>query len=249
MRHSCEDWFVNDLDDGTLRKACLILEACLLDLDDTLYDRSDAFRRLVGVLYDSEPAISEATSREDAIQLVSGWDMASPADVTRDQARRCLFSRVRARWPGIDKSTSELVEWYKSEIVRNIRPRKGLQKFLSAMGRSHVPWAILSNGDRLQFLKLKALGIPATDTIVVLSEEVGVRKPDPRIFREALRRLGHLNPGTVLMVGDDPVADISGAASVGMMSAWISAGRKWSEVGVEPNYVVEDFCPLLNLIR
>lgn len=56
---------------------------------------------------------------------------------------------------------------------------------------------------------------------VVTSEEAGVEKPDPRIFREALRRAG-CEAGAACMVGDDWEADIEGAAAVGMPAIYVS---------------------------
>ena len=49
----------------------------------------------------------------------------------------------------------------------------------------------------------------------VFSSEVGVRKPDPRIFREALARLG-AEPADTVFVGDRVVDDVGGAHAVGM---------------------------------
>ncbi|WP_157573730.1 HAD family hydrolase [Nocardia jejuensis] len=58
--------------------------------------------------------------------------------------------------------------------------------------------------------------VPPFDAIgaFVLSHEVGMQKPDPRIFLEMVRRLG-TEPGETLMVGDRPSRD-GAAAQVGM---------------------------------
>jgi putative hydrolase of the HAD superfamily len=50
---------------------------------------------------------------------------------------------------------------------------------------------------------------------VVISAEVGVRKPDPRIFEEALRRAG-VAAGEAVHVGDLPEEDIEGARRAGL---------------------------------
>ena len=105
------------------------------------------------------------------------------------------------------------------------------------------------NGDELQFQKIDALGLDTGTITVVLSEQVGARKPDPRIFHEALRRLGNPDPSTVLMIGDDPDADILGAPALGMVTAWVAAGRRWDERAYRPDIMLEDFIPLLKLFR
>jgi putative hydrolase of the HAD superfamily len=49
----------------------------------------------------------------------------------------------------------------------------------------------------------------------VISEEVGVRKPDAKIFELALAGWS-IPPASVLFVGDDPVSDIAGATAAGL---------------------------------
>ena len=54
---------------------------------------------------------------------------------------------------------------------------------------------------------------------IVISSEVGVRKPSPAIFLRALEA-EHLTPDRVLMVGNDERADILGAASAGIAGVY-----------------------------
>jgi FMN phosphatase YigB (HAD superfamily) len=61
---------------------------------------------------------------------------------------------------------------------------------------------------------LDALGLSPWLDAVVMSCELGVCKPDPRVFLTACQRLG-VQPDDALMVGDNPVND-SGAVSVGL---------------------------------
>jgi 2-haloalkanoic acid dehalogenase type II len=59
---------------------------------------------------------------------------------------------------------------------------------------------------------------------IVISEQVGIRKPHPEIFRAALERLG-LQPGEVVHVGDDLLADVRGAGELGMRTVWVTRRR------------------------
>jgi FMN hydrolase / 5-amino-6-(5-phospho-D-ribitylamino)uracil phosphatase len=54
----------------------------------------------------------------------------------------------------------------------------------------------------------------------ISAREFGVGKPDPRIFREACRRLG-LEPVQVLHVGDDLELDVLGARNAGLHTFWL----------------------------
>jgi HAD superfamily hydrolase (TIGR01509 family) len=72
----------------------------------------------------------------------------------------------------------------------------------------------------------------------VFSSEVGVRKPDPRIFREALERLGS-EPAETVFVGDRLYDDISGAQAVGMRAVLTRQFRQEDDPDFEPDAVIE----------
>jgi putative hydrolase of the HAD superfamily len=87
------------------------------------------------------------------------------------------------------------------EVLEQLRPRFQL--------------AIISNFDgRLRFI-LQHLGISNYFSYIFISSELGADKPDPEIFRRALKIM-HLNADEVLHVGDDPERDWNGASAAGL---------------------------------
>ena len=74
---------------------------------------------------------------------------------------------------------------------------------------------IISNWDRRLSSLLDGLGLGELLETVVSSAEVGMRKPDPRVFELACRRLG-IEPAEAVHIGDHQYADITGATAVGM---------------------------------
>lgn len=78
-----------------------------------------------------------------------------------------------------------------------------------------VRLGLISNWDRRLFGLMEGLDLaPLLDT-VVSSAEVGLHKPDPRIFELACARVG-VNPEAAAHVGDHHYADVLGANAVGM---------------------------------
>jgi len=61
---------------------------------------------------------------------------------------------------------------------------------------------------------LRALGVLEWIDTAVISAEVGMEKPDPRIFHHACERLG-VEPAAALHVGDDVEDDVAGARAAG----------------------------------
>jgi putative hydrolase of the HAD superfamily len=72
----------------------------------------------------------------------------------------------------------------------------------------------------------------------VFSSEVGVRKPDPRIFQEALGRIG-AEPAETVFVGDRLYDDVSGAQAVGMRGVLTRQFRQEEDPSYHPDAVIE----------
>jgi putative hydrolase of the HAD superfamily len=86
-----------------------------------------------------------------------------------------------------------------------------------------------------------------------ISEEVGVEKPDPRIFTAALDALAvpAIDYAHVLMIGNNPARDICGANTLGLISVWFHWNDRYlsgSETQERPAHEVHDAQELLTLI-
>src|SRR5207248_1885827 len=83
---------------------------------------------------------------------------------------------------------------------------------------------IITNGmTEIQREKIQRLGIePYFDTILI-SQEVGITKPDPRIFRMAIERVP-CEAREAVMIGDSPDRDIAGARAAGLIAVWVRTG-------------------------
>ncbi len=91
--------------------------------------------------------------------------------------------------------------------------------------------AAVTNGPcDLQCEKISRSGLQSYFPVRVISREVGVRKPDPRIFAIALERLG-VDAADAVFVGDSPKHDIAGASAVGMKTVWL---RRDGAAGTKP---------------
>jgi FMN phosphatase YigB (HAD superfamily) len=73
----------------------------------------------------------------------------------------------------------------------------------------------------------------------VFSDEFGLAKPDPSIFKHTLRRLGGILPGQALHVGDIEELDVRGARRAGLFSALYAPGDDRAET--DADFVVRDW--------
>jgi putative hydrolase of the HAD superfamily len=74
---------------------------------------------------------------------------------------------------------------------------------------------------------MASLGLAPHLDVVLDSAEVGVEKPDPRIFALALAAAGGLAPGEAAYVGDLYSVDVLGARAAGLEAMLIDPGAGW----------------------
>jgi HAD superfamily hydrolase (TIGR01509 family) len=111
-------------------------------------------------------------------------------------------------------------------------PYPDTEPVLRALRERGIPLGIVSDIGWDLRIHLNRYGLADLFDAVALSCEVGVEKPDPRIFLKACADLG-VDPRATLMVGDNPVRD-GGANAVGMRALILSAEHRTGERGLHP---------------
>jgi putative hydrolase of the HAD superfamily len=105
------------------------------------------------------------------------------------------------------------------------------------------PVLALSNGNA----DVQCIGIGAYFCGSLSAREVGVGKPDVRIFQAAAQAL-QVAPEQVLHVGDDEGLDVLGALDAGMQTAWVNRGDKLWGFARQPHATVASMAELCNLL-
>jgi HAD superfamily hydrolase (TIGR01509 family) len=125
------------------------------------------------------------------------------------------------------------------------------RELLEELSRSHR-LALVSNFDHAPTVArlLEREGLTRLFSAVVISIEVGRRKPHPEIFAEALRRL-NAKPGEAVFVGDSPGDDVAGARNAGIDAAWLNVGgeEKYPAGLPEPTFVLSRLTDLRRVLH
>lgn len=107
------------------------------------------------------------------------------------------------------------------------------------------PLLAVTNGNAC----LELCGVAEYFVGCIYARDVGAAKPSPEVFAAAARRL-EAEPGAILFVGDDPVADVHGAREAGMRTAWLNrTGKSWDGDGPGPDWQATDFDDLLATLQ
>lgn len=168
-------------------------------------------------------AFAQAHSRvleELHVEVLAGG---RTVDEARDERFRRLFAAADARKD--DERVRATAITYRAAYLAARRPVEGALAVLAAL-KPRVRIGIVSNNLlEEQQGKLRLCGFdPYVDALVV-SEAVGIAKPDPAIFAHALEALG-CRAAEAVMVGDSWPADIVGARAAGIRAIWFNRSRR-----------------------
>ncbi len=110
-------------------------------------------------------------------------------------------------------------------------------RVLDRLRATHALALITNGAPDIQRDKLAGSGLEASFTVVTVSGEAGVGKPDPAIFAQTLAALG-VAPDAAVMVGDSPASDILGANRAGIRAVWIRREGQPLTSGARPDATI-----------
>jgi putative hydrolase of the HAD superfamily len=200
----------------------------LSDLDDTLFDHTRATRTALGVVRTAIPGL-EAWSHDELHARHADLLERLHLDVVAgrlaiDDARIERFRRLLAD-AGAEAASDrapDVARRYRREYELASQPVAGALELMTQLKRAGAVIVIVTNNVVAeQRLKLARCGLAGLVDELVTSEEVGVSKPDARIFLEALTR-ARAQPADAVMLGDGWATDIEGALSAGVRPVWLN---------------------------
>lgn len=116
--------------------------------------------------------------------------------------------------------TNELLQSYINNFNKFSTAFENAQKTIQNLHAQGYTLGLVSNGKTpFQEHNFYALGITDYFSTIVISEAIGLRKPDPAIYLYACTQLD-CSPSDCIFIGDNPIADIEGAKKVGMQTIY-----------------------------
>ncbi len=192
------------------------------DLDRTLWDFDAAAEVAFERIYDKynlkDLGIPSAHEFHEVYHPLNErlWELYREDKITKDYLNRTRFVLPLEHY-GIhdtdlaDHLSEDYVYW-SPRIVRLVPGTMELLDYLKPKYHLHL----ITNGfQEVQDTKLAGSGLKPFFETLTVSEEVGVKKPNPEIFHYALRK-AHATAEESLMIGDEMAVDIDGARAAGI---------------------------------
>ncbi|MFJ5759314.1 HAD family hydrolase [Neobacillus sp. NPDC093182] len=217
-----------------------MIKAVLFDLDGTLLDRDESVKKFIDCQYNRLNTVVGHIPREIYIKRFIELDQRGY--VWKDRVYQQLTKEFEI--DGI--SWEELLQDYITEFKNHCVPFPNLITTLEKLQSLNLRLGIITNGrGQFQLDNIKALGIEDYFDTILISEWEGIKKPDPEIFKTALKQL-EVPPHQSIFVGDHPENDVKAAQQVGMKGIW-KKDIQWDQV--EADFIITELAEIPLILK
>lgn len=219
----------------------------IFDLDGTLCTYEVSVREAIveALRRTGQPADLVGNPSGAAMRYDELWDEiesegrfepgSNPVLAMREQIWTRLLAEQGITSPDLAR---EIAVEYTQIRVASIQLYSGACDLLADLKRIYRLGLLTNGPTNMQWSKIEQLEIAALFDEILVAGDVGIYKPDARVFHVLLDRL-NVNPAEALYVGDSYRMDVVGAKGAGMQSVWVRNGNSSETDGVAPDFMVQ----------
>ena len=240
-------------------------KAVFIDWDDTIGDFIGAAKMALHEMYDKYHLDDYFASHEEFVSLykphnIELWDKYGKDLVTKAYLSFDRFfyplthgskveERLKTKSERLEVAAlaEQLSEDFLNLTTAHFSLLEGAEELVRYLAAKY-PLTVVTNGFvEVQYEKFDKSGLKDCFAHIVLSEEVGCQKPNPRIFEEALRMNG-ISAEDVVMIGDSWNSDIQGAINAGIDQIWIRKSKDQIPEGQSATYLVQTLYEVMEIL-
>ena len=237
-------------------------KAILIDWDDTIGDFVGAAKRALQEMYDKYNLSDYFASHEEFVSLYKPHNLELWQRYGEDKITKVFLRIDRFLYPLLHGSKTQTSNFSIQELTVLAEQMSEdflylTTKYFSLLPEAEelvrylakkYPLTVVTNGFvEVQYEKFDKSGLRDYFSHIVLSEEVGWQKPNPRIFEEALRMNG-LQAEDVVMIGDSWNSDIQGAINAGIDQIWVRKSKDPLPEGQSATYLVHTLSEVMEIL-
>lgn len=206
------------------------VKGLLLDLDDTLYSYAPCHAAGLAAFCTTWEELGLGSPASAEIAYCNARTQTAKCLKNRGASHhRLLYAQLAVEQhchTSMPALALALAHAYWNAFLQQLRPCDGLIEFLKTAKDRALPVAVVTDMVAEQQLqKLQRLGLSELVTCMVSSEEAGIEKPSPLIFRKALSKLRVKPSRSIWMLGDSLRRDIQPCLNLGLSAALVTAAR------------------------
>jgi len=174
----------------------------------------------------------------------AAWSAFEEKKITADQLKidRMTHFLKAIKKKGI--APSYLNQQYLQSLMIQSELYDGVEEVLQELKHDYI-LSIVTNGlKEVQRPRVNRLDLDHYFASVIVSDEIGIAKPDIQYFEHAYKTIRNPPPkSNLLVVGDNLYSDILGGINFGISTCWISHGRV-NNTDIKPDYTINNFLEL-----
>jgi putative hydrolase of the HAD superfamily len=223
------------------------------DLDRTLWDyEKNSFETFVDIISEmqlntliDDPAFFKERYNFHNEKL---WNQYKKGEISKKYLSSKRFEVLLSEFNIYDK---DLAKQFESKYLSKVPAKNQLlphaMETLEYLVNKKYELNIITNGfEEIQYKKMKNSNIKHFFKHIIISEKVGVKKPDPKIFDYALKKC-EASISNSLMIGDDFESDIIGAANYGVDQVYFHPNPTKNQ-SFKPTYTISELKELKQIL-
>ncbi|WP_286181179.1 HAD family hydrolase [Bacillus sp. ISL-37] len=216
------------------------IEAVFFDFDGTLLDRETSLVKFIDEQYERfKPELIGINKQRYKNRFI---ELDARGYVWKDK----VYSQLLKGFNVVDLTWEELLEDYITNFKHSCEGFQNLHEVLGQLKQMGMKLGIISNGKtHFQMANIKALGIEGYFDSILISEAVGLRKPDSQVFQKGMEALSVSAAGSIF-VGDHPENDVTASKRAGMIGIW-KRDDYWHSA--DADFTIEELEELLGIIQ
>lgn len=224
-------------------------QVLLFDADETLFDfkmaEKQAFLRAL-----EEYKLD--VDKEESLKLYSQinkhiWEEFERGEITADRLRVERFERFLKKIK-IDFDAVSFSKAYAKFLGEGAYLFDDSVEVIDYLSKKYK-LALVTNGLK-DVQKSRISKTPLKDYFqeLIISDEIKISKPDPRIFDYALDKLDHMDKSKVLMIGDSLTSDMQGGINAGIDTCWYNPNHLENKSGLNLTYEIHSLNELKEIL-
>ena len=224
-------------------------EVILIDADGTLFDYSKAEK------YALEETLGRNNYKGNILEICRRyrdinselWLQLERGTITKDELRTERFKRLFEEY-NLEYSIDDFSEYYLEKLGEANFLIEGAEEICKYLSEKYKVVIITNGIKKVQLSRLDKSAIKDYINEIVISEEVGVNKPEVYIFEYALNLIEHKCKKSVIMIGDSLTSDIQGGIRFEIDTCWLNLDNTENVTDIKPKYQINTLKGLSDIL-
>ncbi|MCT4544133.1 MAG: YjjG family noncanonical pyrimidine nucleotidase [Vallitalea sp.] len=222
----------------------------IFDADNTLLDFTLAEK------YSLTEALKQFSYKGDLDKILYSyreinrkiWLELEKGKISNEELKEERFKRLFKKF-NLDYNIHKFSEVYLENLSESGYLINGAKEICKYLKEKKYKVVVLTNGiKKIQESRIEKSSIKQFIDLMIVSQEVGVNKPDPYIFEYTLKKFGSIDKNDAIMIGDSLTADIKGGINYGIDTCWFNLNKVENNTDIISKYEIKCLDELKNIL-